>query len=180
VSDEPIKAAFLKWCDEHAAFMRANGENIAASAARSMMDFEAGYRAAIRARVAELELSARIDAVTIEELRAERETMSAAIDRLACIADGFRAERDSLAAHRTVVMPLDGSVVPERMALFSRPALTIQASHDEMDSEVLEQFTRWLCIEMPQGTLIGSPSWWAPKIMRAISAIRAELGGQRE
>ncbi len=127
-------------------------------------------------------------------------TISTKFAVLQCQLDKAEAERDALSAQlqaareqepvavvtgvyagRTVVMPLDGSVVlPERMALFSRPAPTIQASHDEMDSEVLEQFTRWLCIQMPQGTVIGSPSWWAPKIMRAISTIRAEQGGQRE
>lgn len=49
---DAIKAAFFKWCDEHTAFMRANGENIAADASRSMMDFEAGYRSALAAREA--------------------------------------------------------------------------------------------------------------------------------
>ena len=120
-----------------------------------------------------------IAADMLRDLAAERDALSAQL----------RAAREQepvavvtgVYAGRTVVMPLDGSVVlPERMALFSRSAPTIQSSHDGMDSEVLEQFTRWLCIEMPQGTVIGSPSWWAPKIMRAIRAIRAELGGQRE
>lgn len=33
-----------------------------------------------------------------------------------------------------------------------------------------EDFTAWLCREMPAGTVIGDPAWWAPKIIAALSA----------
>ena len=33
-----------------------------------------------------------------------------------------------------------------------------------------ETFTAWLCEQMPAGTVIGDPAWWAPKIMRAVLA----------
>lgn len=45
----------------------------------------------------------------------------------------------------------------------------------EMVSElpnVREQFTEWLAREMPAGTVIGNPRWWAPKIIRAFHDYR--------
>lgn len=33
-----------------------------------------------------------------------------------------------------------------------------------------ETFTAWLCEQMPQGTVIGDPKWWAPKILHAVRA----------
>ena len=33
-----------------------------------------------------------------------------------------------------------------------------------------EQFEAWLCREMPAGTVIGDPKWWAPRILRAAQA----------
>jgi hypothetical protein len=38
--------------------------------------------------------------------------------------------------------------------------------------DVREQFTEWLAREMPAGTVIGDPRWWAPKIIRAFSDYR--------
>lgn len=41
-----------------------------------------------------------------------------------------------------------------------------------------DDFTQWLKREMPSGTVIGSPEWWAPRIYRAvIAADRARRGG---
>jgi len=33
-----------------------------------------------------------------------------------------------------------------------------------------ETFTAWLCEQMPAGTVIGNPAWWAPQILRAVRA----------
>lgn len=33
-----------------------------------------------------------------------------------------------------------------------------------------EEFTRWLCSEMPAGTIIGDPAWWAPRIYEKAKA----------
>lgn len=33
-----------------------------------------------------------------------------------------------------------------------------------------EQFEAWLCREMPSGTIISNPKWWAPRIIRALAA----------
>lgn len=38
-----------------------------------------------------------------------------------------------------------------------------------MDGQKIEQqFSEWLCREMPAGTIIGDPKWWVPKIVRAV------------
>lgn len=43
---------------------------------------------------------------------------------------------------------------------------------------VPELFVQWLEREMPAGTIIGKPAWWAPKLARALrSAERGVLGG---
>ncbi|CAD1792756.1 hypothetical protein QSH46_013295 [Xanthomonas arboricola pv. juglandis] len=43
---------------------------------------------------------------------------------------------------------------------------------------VPELFVQWLEREMPPGTIIGKPAWWAPKLARALrSAERGVLGG---
>ena len=34
----------------------------------------------------------------------------------------------------------------------------------------MDNFEKWLCREMPAGTVIGNPSWWAPRIMKAAQA----------
>ena len=52
---------------------------------------------------------------------------------------------------------------------------TETAPQVEMVSElpnVREQFTEWLAREMPAGTVIGNPRWWAPKIIRAFHDYR--------
>ena len=35
---------------------------------------------------------------------------------------------------------------------------------------VSEEFKAWLCSEMPPGTVISNPEWWAPRIARALQA----------
>ncbi|KMM77042.1 hypothetical protein ACP93_02435 [Xanthomonas sp. NCPPB 1128] len=41
-----------------------------------------------------------------------------------------------------------------------------------------ELFVQWLEREMPAGTVIGRPAWWAPKLVRALrNAERGVLGG---
>lgn len=43
---------------------------------------------------------------------------------------------------------------------------------------VPDLFVQWLEREMPGGTVIGRPSWWAPKLVRALrNAERGVLGG---
>ncbi|MCI2243236.1 hypothetical protein L3067_01255 [Xanthomonas sp. PPL568] len=43
---------------------------------------------------------------------------------------------------------------------------------------VPELFVQWLEREMPAGTVIGRPAWWAPKLVRALrNAERGVLGG---
>ncbi|KGK59611.1 hypothetical protein NC00_01460 [Xanthomonas cannabis pv. phaseoli] len=43
--------------------------------------------------------------------------------------------------------------------------------------DVPELFVQWLEREMPAGTIIGKPAWWAPKLTRALrSAERGVLG----
>lgn len=37
-------------------------------------------------------------------------------------------------------------------------------------TETERKVTAWLCREMPAGTVIGDPAWWAPKIIAALSA----------
>ncbi|OOW99239.1 hypothetical protein Xgly_03325 [Xanthomonas citri pv. glycines] len=45
-------------------------------------------------------------------------------------------------------------------------------------ASVPDLFVQWLEREMPAGTIIGKPAWWAPKLARALrSAERGVLGG---
>lgn len=37
----------------------------------------------------------------------------------------------------------------------------------QADAGAVAAFERWLCSEMPAGTVIGDPKWWAPRILRA-------------
>jgi len=39
-----------------------------------------------------------------------------------------------------------------------------------MSKDVREKFEAWLCREMPEGTIIGNPNWWANKIWQAAHA----------
>jgi len=45
-----------------------------------------------------------------------------------------------------------------------------QMTEAEKDAlkKIEQQFSEWLCREMPAGTIIGDPKWWAPKIVRAV------------
>ena len=58
---------------------------------------------------------------------------------------------------------------------WSHELRALAAPQVEMVSElpnVREQFTEWLAREMPAGTVIGNPRWWAPKIIRAFHDYR--------
>jgi hypothetical protein len=52
------------------------------------------------------------------------------------------------------------------------PAAT--SSHRASQPEGLAEFTAWIAHEMPVGTVIGSPSWWAPRIARAYERAYAQ------
>jgi hypothetical protein len=57
-----------------------------------------------------------------------------------------------------------GDYLREQSALSEKPAR--QAS-----------FEAWLCREMPEGTVIGDPKWWAPRIARAFARSETPAGG---
>jgi hypothetical protein len=40
------------------------------------------------------------------------------------------------------------------------------------DGTAPETFAEWLRREMPAGTVIGDPDWWAPKILRVARLVR--------
>lgn len=43
-----------------------------------------------------------------------------------------------------------------------------------IDKEREKNFEEWLIREMPPGTVIGDPKWWAPRILRAARAALVE------
>lgn len=47
-----------------------------------------------------------------------------------------------------------------------------QAAQPQVPDE--KKLAEWLEREMPAGTIIGNPSWWAPRIIKAISAAKEE------
>jgi hypothetical protein len=57
-----------------------------------------------------------------------------------------------------------GDYLREQSALSEKPAR--QAS-----------FEAWLCREMPEGTVIGDPKWWAPRTTRAFARSETPAGG---
>jgi len=40
-----------------------------------------------------------------------------------------------------------------------------------------EQFTRWLCSEMPAGSVIGNPAWWAKRVWDRVHGTPPEANG---
>ena len=40
-----------------------------------------------------------------------------------------------------------------------------------------EKFADWLAREMPPGTTISNPYWWAPRIIRALEALAGKADG---
>lgn len=48
------------------------------------------------------------------------------------------------------------------------------ASAQQDEREVGMSFEEWLCSEMPAGTVIGDPKWWAPRILRAAQQVQAD------
>ncbi|GAA5786098.1 hypothetical protein [Chitiniphilus shinanonensis] len=63
-----------------------------------------------------------------------------------------------------------GMADAEAIVLLLDPA-TIVASVAE--TEPSESFAEWLCREMPPNTIIGDPTWWAPRIERAVVLARS-------
>lgn len=52
------------------------------------------------------------------------------------------------------------------------------SANDEGQQRAPDLFVAWLEREMPAGTVIGNPAWWAPKLARALrNAERGVLGG---
>ena len=43
-----------------------------------------------------------------------------------------------------------------------------------------EKFAYWLAREMPPGTVIGNPYWWAPRIVRALNSLTSKAEAPRE
>jgi hypothetical protein len=54
-------------------------------------------------------------------------------------------------------------------AACDRARAAIAASRAVLKVELLEAFSDWLAREMPPGTVIGDPHWWAPRILRAVA-----------
>ncbi len=54
---------------------------------------------------------------------------------------------------------------------------TVADSDSEIPSAAEVQFTQWLQRQMPPSTIIGSPTWWAPRIFRAVQ--NAMRGAQK-
>ena len=44
------------------------------------------------------------------------------------------------------------------------------------NSDVLAGFADWLCREMPAGTVVGDPRWWAPRLLRAVEVFQKSRG----
>ncbi|MEA9605756.1 hypothetical protein QY702_04640 [Xanthomonas campestris pv. plantaginis] len=64
--------------------------------------------------------------------------------------------------------------------LFAEAADALETTHPQPAAAtgVPELFVQWLEREMPAGTIIGKPAWWAPKLARALrSAECGVLGG---
>lgn len=52
------------------------------------------------------------------------------------------------------------------------------SANGEGQQRTPDLFVAWLEREMPAGTIIGNPTWWAPKLARALrNAERGVLGG---
>lgn len=61
----------------------------------------------------------------------------------------------------------------------TRAALASTEAPPQADRQRVPQaFTDWLCREMPPGTIISDPAWWAPKIARAMLAAAPEAPAQ--
>jgi hypothetical protein len=58
------------------------------------------------------------------------------------------------------------------------PAKTVEFDGiaDGQELPAHEDFAAWLAREMPVGTVIGDPAWWAPRILRAALAMRQPQG----
>jgi hypothetical protein len=51
-----------------------------------------------------------------------------------------------------------------------------QAPAELTDEQAEQEFSEWLQREMPEGTVIGDPKWWAPRIVRAFAKVMAARG----
>lgn len=84
-------------------------------------------------------------------------------------------------------MPINASWAAEwveqaHAALTASDALqgTQPAATGAVEPDVREQFTEWLAREMPPGTVISNPRWWAPKIIRAFHDYRTVARARME
>lgn len=51
-----------------------------------------------------------------------------------------------------------------------------QTERRELSEEASQELAEWFCREMPPGTVVGDPRWWAPRIVKAV--LRA-AGGEK-
>ena len=47
-----------------------------------------------------------------------------------------------------------------------RPIINAKSAHPPADATPDQTFAEWLATEMPAGTIIGDPAWWADRIAR--------------
>lgn len=74
-------------------------------------------------------------------------------------------EREALSKWKADCKSWGHPATPEAAAAYIdgyRAAQQVQAG-----AGAVAAFERWLCSEMPAGTVIGDPKWWAPRILRA-------------
>ena len=57
-------------------------------------------------------------------------------------------------------------IIVDRMSLDQARAICEQAGLAVVPKQDPEVFRQWLCLEFPEGCLMGDPSWWAKRITR--------------
>jgi hypothetical protein len=58
----------------------------------------------------------------------------------------------------------------------AQDALRAKSPEPCANYDVLAGFADWLCREMPAGTVIGDPRWWAPRLLRAVEVFQKSRG----
>lgn len=88
------------------------------------------------------------------------------LDRLrALIADdSWAITFQSMGQYRTALL----KEVDALRAALAEAQADAEPSRRELSDEQLRRFTEWLAAEMPYGTVISGPEYWAPRIARAV------------
>lgn len=115
----------------------------------------------------------------VDAMRAIEAALGAASQPAPATGDGatdFSTLGAAVRAIQQAIQLIDAPDHPDKMATIRRVlrAAIVIAEDDAAPATGDErEFTAWLVSEMPAGTIIGDPAWWAPRILRAVQASAA-------